>query len=405
VVGFVALFAMVFACYKRGAKSEGSAPAPAVKEPKPAPAARTVQSAVSLDELDYEMPDPLVLSKQFDATSTTSLYFAAIDTLEETGVLNPNALSGDAAIRRRLPPKLSRANITLISKLGNGAFGDVWKAELDEFSESGRPGYLVAVKMVQQGAPEIERLELMKEAAIMSHLSGEDGGHPNVLSLVGLVDDGAGETFVVIAYCEYGSLDKYLEKYGPAGTINESFRIGLGRQVAGAMAFIAGRGMVHRDLAARNVLLDSRLAPRVCDFGLARRDSRHSQLAYEGAAATPYAVYELNENSVFRFPVRWTAPEVFAGQRYTTSADVWSFAMLMIEIFTDGRVPFAGTPQSEVFGAVVSGTRPEKPMLCPDSVYEVLRQCWTSKSSLRPPFAIIQRQLEGLEERALKTFC
>jgi hypothetical protein len=321
-------------------------------------------------------------TKLFDDSSPANIYSAVFD-------LEPcvNGPSG-----RQLPSAISRDSISLISRLGSGAFGEVWKAELNESSSpGGRPGYLVAVKKVKRGAPACERLELLKEAALMAQLTGEAGCHPNVLSFVGLVDDGAGPTLAVITYCEHGSLDKYLERHGPTGALDVAFRIGVGEQVAGGMTYLARCGVVHRDLAARNVLLDSRKIVRVADFGLARRSS-----IKEVADESIYAVYETGESSVIRIPVRWAAPEVFNGLRFTTSSDVWSFAMLMVEVFTDGEQPFSGTPQSKVFETVVAGVRPQQPRLCTDAVFKVLRQCWSANSQQRPSFKILERQFEGL---------
>jgi tRNA A-37 threonylcarbamoyl transferase component Bud32 len=324
-------------------------------------------------------------TKQFDDSKPANIYSAVREV--EPCVNGPSG--------RQLSPAISRDNIDLISRLGSGAFGDVWKAKLDESSSpGGRPGYLVAVKMVKEGAPESERLELLNEAALMAQLSGEGDCHPNVISLVGLVDDGAGATLAVITYCEHGSLEKYLETHGPTGALDVAFRIGVGGQVAGGMSFLARCGVVHRDLAARNVLLDSRKKARVADFGMSRFSSSTGS-----ATESIYAVYETGENSIVRIPVRWSAPEVFDGYRFSTSSDVWSFAMLMIEVFTDGAPPFSGTPQSQVFPAVVAGARPTQPLLCPDLVFKVLRQCWSADPQQRPSFKILELQFEGLAKK------
>jgi hypothetical protein len=90
---------------------------------------------------------------------------------------------------------------------------------------------------------------------------------------------------------------------------------------------------------------------------------------------------------------------VFGGRRFTTSSDVWSFAMLMIEVFTDGAEPFFGTPQSEVLAAMMAGTRPKQPLLCSDMMFKVLTQCWSADTQQRPSFEILEQQFEGLAKK------
>jgi proto-oncogene tyrosine-protein kinase Met len=274
----------------------------------------------------------------------------------------------------------------MIDKLGSGAFGEVWKAELDESSAGGVPGHLVAVKKVKAGAPESEREELLKEALLMAQFSGADG-HPNVISLVGVVDDGSGPTLAVIAYCENGSLESFLKKHAELATgarLDGAFRIGCGQQVACGMAFLAGRRLVHRDLAARNVLVDSRRSCRVSDFGMARKGISRS-LSDESV----YSVYSPANPASTRVPVRWTAPEVVESMpyRFTTASDVWAFGMLMMEVYTDGAKPLAQIPFDSVFDWVRAGNQPQQPANCPRVVYDTVQQCWSLDSSQRPSFA------------------
>ena len=43
-----------------------------------------------------------------------------------------------------------------------------------------------------------------------------------------------------------------------------------------------------------------------------------------------------------RFPIKWTAPEAFAEHRYDTKSDVWSFGVVIYEMFTKGKEPYEG---------------------------------------------------------------
>jgi hypothetical protein len=94
-----------------------------------------------------------------------------------------------------MPAPLLRSAITMNKKIGSGNFGEVWEATA---SLSGATPKTVAVKMLKAGSPEKERRNLFKEAMLMAQLSGPGRGHPNLISLVGLVEDGVGPTLVVI---------------------------------------------------------------------------------------------------------------------------------------------------------------------------------------------------------------
>ena len=92
------------------------------------------------------------------------------------------------------------------------------------------------------------------------------------------------------------------------------------------MGHLERRGLIHRDLAARNVLLGENLITKVADFGLARVIVDNEYSAHQGA----------------RFPVKWTAPEAISFGKFTVKSDVWSFGILLMELFTFGQVPYPG---------------------------------------------------------------
>jgi hypothetical protein len=98
-------------------------------------------------------------------------------------MLTAGRLDAVQATARRVPREIARTAVSLVSKLGKGQFGEVWKGLLDESAITGVPAYLVAVKTVLNAAANPDGLaELVQEAAVMAQV----GMHPNLVALIGV---------------------------------------------------------------------------------------------------------------------------------------------------------------------------------------------------------------------------
>jgi serine/threonine protein kinase len=141
--------------------------------------------------------------------------------------------------------------------------------------------------------------------------------HKNVLSLVGVVTVGK-PLLVVIQYCKFGSLSRYLHKMSRLGSaILTTRKVQMALDLATGMCYLSEHRFVHRDLAARNVLVASDNSCVVADFGMSQQFSEESP---------SQQYYRMTTSGMV--PARWTAAEVFHTHKFSQATDVWSFGVL-----------------------------------------------------------------------------
>nr|XP_020644300.1 receptor-type tyrosine-protein kinase FLT3 [Pogona vitticeps] len=164
-------------------------------------------------------------------------------------------------------------------------------------------------------------------------------------------------------------------------------------QVAKGMEFLESKSCVHRDLAARNILITHGKVAKICDFGLARDIVNDSNYVIRGNA---------------RLPVKWMAPESLFEGIYTIKSDVWSFGILLWEIFSLGVNPYPGMQVDANFYKLIQrGFKMECPFYGTEEIYLVLCSCWALDSRKRPSFSqllsLLACQLAEAEGMACQT--
>jgi len=272
-----------------------------------------------------------------------------------------------------------RSDIKLQEKLGEGAFGEVYKG-LVQIDGEMTP---CAVKKLKANATVVERRDLINELKIMVTV----GEHPNIVSLIGACTRGE-PILVLVRLAENGCLLNQLKKSRENPYINvenkkehftHSDKIKIARDVAKGMSHLSSKVCVHRDLAARNVLLGKDNLAMVSDFGLSRD-------VYESG--------EYENTSGGMLPVRWMAPESLEDYTYGVKSDVWSFGVVMWEIESGGKMPYSGLGGIEIVDFLKSGQRLKQPDGCPDNIYQIMTTCWSYDPLKRPSFGELVTSLE-----------
>ncbi|XP_048398335.1 mast/stem cell growth factor receptor Kit-like [Stegostoma tigrinum] len=332
--------------------------------------------------------------------------------------------------------------------LGAGAFGKVVEASVYGLTKADSI-MTVAVKMLKPSAHSTEKEALMSELKVLSHL----GQHINIVNLLGACTIG-GPVLVITEYCCFGDLLNFLRRkrdsfvwpehkeqdmaktqYENIPSLRNTERNGSGSymemkpsctalpqkhvdqrkspnkesysdkennngvteeynlaleiedllifsyQVAKGMNFLSSKNCIHRDLAARNILLTNGQIAKICDFGLARDIRNDSNYVVKGNA---------------RLPVKWMAPESIFDCVYTFESDVWSYGILLWEIFSLGSSPYPGIPVDNKFYKMIKeGYRMLSPELASTELYEVMKACWDADALRRPTFEQVVEMIEG----------
>ncbi|KAK2896274.1 hypothetical protein Q8A67_010762 [Cirrhinus molitorella] len=286
--------------------------------------------------------------------------------------------------------EFSRDKLTLGKPLGEGCFGQVVMAEaLGIDKDKPKEAVTVAVKMLKDDATEKDLSDLVSEMEMMKMI----GRHKNIINLLGACTQD-GPLYVIVEYASKGNLREYLRARRPPGMeysydiarvsdepLTFKDLVSCTYQVARGMEYLASQKCIHRDLAARNVLVTESNVMKIADFGLAR--DVHN-IDY----------YKKTTNG--RLPVKWMAPEALFDRVYTHQSDVWSFGVLMWEIFTLGGSPYPGIPVEELFKLLKEGHRMDKPANCTNELYMMMKDCWHAISSHRPTFKQLVEDLDRI---------
>uniref|UniRef100_A0AC35TQL0 Tyrosine-protein kinase n=1 Tax=Rhabditophanes sp. KR3021 TaxID=114890 RepID=A0AC35TQL0_9BILA len=261
---------------------------------------------------------------------------------------------------------VNRKDVKVGEIIGRGEFGDVFAGFF--------LGQKVAVKSLKNGITS----DLLTEAKFMSQLN-----NVHLVALIGVVMDGTREVNILTEFMANGNLVDFLRSRGRY-QLEKIQLIKFALNVADGMRYMEANRLVHRDLACRNILLDEAYCAKISDFGLAQSvDNPTTQ-----------------SKSQF-FPIKWTAVEALRSGVFTSQTDVWSFGVILWEIFSFARIPYPRILIQDVVRHIEQGYRMEPPEDCPVSISNIMTKTWDSNPENRPTFVQLCRMLEDIIAKKL----
>ena len=260
---------------------------------------------------------------------------------------------------RFLPGRLLAGRYRIISLLGKGGMGEVYRA--DDLT-LGQP---VALKFLPEEATRDDSLleRFRNEVRIARRVS-----HPNVCRVydVGEVD---GHSFFTMEYVDGEDLASLLRRIG---RLPHDKATDIARQLCAGLAAAHAKGVLHRDLKPANIMLDGRGQVVMTDFGLAGlTDQIHGVDVRSGTPA-------------------YMAPEQLAGKEVTAQSDIYALGLVLYEVFT-GKRAFTAETLAELIrsGTQTTPSRPSSVVKDLDPAVErVILRCLEPEPRSRPASAL-----------------
>ncbi|XP_070566859.1 uncharacterized protein [Ptychodera flava] len=284
---------------------------------------------------------------------------------------------------------LKRKDIKVRKEIGFGEFG---RSELAELRR-GNGTLMVALKSLitnRRHCLSISYRDFCHEIACLKRLHG----HPNIISLLGIVVSGDPK-YIVIEYAARGDLLSYLRglRSKNVSRLEEEKLVRISRDVTLALQHLEENMFIHRDIACRNVLIMEDYVAKIGDFGLSRD------------------IYETGKYCKDKWsqvhgplPLKWMAPEFLQVGVHDQKSDIWSYGVLLWEIATLGETPFTNVPVTEMVKFLLNGQRLGQPETCTDRLYNIMLRCWQLKPVDRPNAKDLADHLEEVSRHEERFF-
>lgn len=273
---------------------------------------------------------------------------------------------------------MNHGKVKFLESLGEGGFAKVCKGALIKLG-SELSDVEVAIKRLKSDVPAVAMDTFKMETTILAKLQDI-----NILSLIG-VSAGEEPRFMVFEY--YTDMDMYrflvdnaskLSGLIPSDISDYDLLLDFSLQVASGMDFLVENHFVHCDLAARNCYVTEGNIVKISNLGI-------------GSYKYPSDYSWVHSSALL--PVRWMAPEALNTLQFSHMTDVWSYGVLLWEIYTCGCQPYTGFTNQEAIERIRDLEVLSCPDHCPARLFGLMRECWEENPSDRPPFTEICSRL------------
>ena len=205
---------------------------------------------------------------------------------------------------------------------------------------------------------------------------------------------------LVYEYTEYGDLHEYLLRHSPNfseahandnnGQLLYPDLLMISTQIAGGMSYLSTHAFVHKDLAARNCLVTESGCIKISDFSGLR--DLYAGDYYRACPGRP------------PLPVRWMSPEAISSSCFTSGSDVWSYGIVLWEIFSYGSRPLFGLSNYQAMKVIADH---DLLLPCPEdcsiAIFNTMKECWALEPDARPTFVEIYNRLKAMDDLAILT--
>ncbi|XP_072031730.1 mitogen-activated protein kinase kinase kinase 21-like [Amphiura filiformis] len=244
------------------------------------------------------------------------------------------------------------------NEIGKGGFSTVYRVEwkTDKYiKELHLNSRFAAAKKLNK----VDDIELQ----ILSKLK-----HPNIVKLIGIVDE-LPRYYIILELCEGGSLREYLDQ-NTNKPLSKLIAHCWVEEAALAIQVLKENNVIHRDIKSHNFLITRSKSLKLTDFGISKISDVTVTTEVKGTWA-------------------WVAPEVFTEHHLSPQSDIYSYGIVVWEIFTT-QTPFKGCEYQNVMWRVcIKKERPQIPDDCPEEIARLLHQCWLEDRRARPDIGVI----------------
>ncbi|XP_042055000.1 integrin-linked protein kinase 1-like isoform X1 [Salvia splendens] len=290
--------------------------------------------------------------------------------LEANGGNDPNLVDSQSPCLEIDSAEVDWDGKTLI---GEGAYGEVYLVKWR--------GTEVAAKTIRSSIASNKTVKdnFLKEFTLWAKLR-----HPNIVQFLGVLKQPEGRLVFLTEYLRNGSLYDILRRKGKLDSLTA---VAYALDIARGMNYLhqhKPHAIIHRDLTPRNVLQNEAGRLKVTDFGLSKiahgRDFGYKMTGGTGS-------------------YRYMAPEVFRREAYGKSVDVFSYALIVHEMFQGGPSNREEEPEKLADKRAYEDERPYLPsVVYPEPIKGLLQDCWHKNPEQRPTFEEIIMQLEIIQE-------